>query len=73
MKSWRRLPSFLERRRFLARRTTSLVSATRVLPSSERFSEGLLRALEVRKLFRATSICSFYNGYSVSGFQAVLI
>lgn len=64
MKSWSRLPSFLDSRRFLAWVTTSLKSFTRAFPSVESLSEGFARALDARKLFRATSIWAFWRGTS---------
>lgn len=48
---------------------TSRVSAISALPSGESFSEGLDRALEARKLLRATSIWSFCRGDHVSVMQ----
>jgi hypothetical protein len=60
MKSCSRFPSFLDRRSLLAWLTTSTTSATSSRPSADSFFEGLDRALLAMKLFRATSIWSFY-------------
>lgn len=61
MKSWRRLPSFFVRRRYLACSTTSRKSATKSRPSAESFWDGVARGLDFKKLFSAMSICSFWN------------
>jgi len=58
MKSCRRSPWFLERRRCCACFTTSLKSAIKACPSGESFFDGLERAFDLMKLFRAISICS---------------
>jgi hypothetical protein len=64
MKSWSRFPSFFDRTRNFACLMTSCTSATSALPSAESLSEGLERAFDARKLFRATSICSFWGDES---------
>lgn len=61
MKSWSRLPSFLDNSSCLDWVTTSRKSFTRALPSGESLSAGVVRALEARKLLRATSIWSFWR------------
>lgn len=66
IKSWSRFPSFLDKSSFLACVTTSTTSATSSRPSAERFLEGLDRALLETKLFRATSIWSFYERKIIS-------
>ena len=57
MKSWRRFPSFLVRRRILACSTTFLRSPTSCWPSVESFLEGELRGFDASAEFRAMSIC----------------
>lgn len=56
MKSWSRLPSFFDRRRFFACLTTVWKSFTNARPSEDSLFDGLLSAFDARKLFKATSI-----------------
>lgn len=63
MKSCSRLPSFLVSMSIFALSTTSRTSATRPRPSSERRFDGCDKARDLRKEFKATSICSFWKDY----------
>lgn len=59
MKSCSKFPSFLLKSKFFACVTTSRTSVTSALPSVDSLPEGWDKALDARKLFRATSIWSF--------------